>query len=63
MDIGFNINPLASGTAQFPKEVIEKRTKTMKKYLNICSDFYKQLQTNEITIDDIPEKYKSLVEF
>jgi hypothetical protein len=35
----------------------------MKKYLNICSDFYKQLQTNEITIDDIPEKYKSLVEF
>ena len=62
VEIGFNINPLASGTTQFPPEVIEKRTKTMKKYLNVCSDFYKQIQNNELTIDDIPEKYKSLIE-
>jgi len=34
----------------------------MKKYLNVCSDFYKQIQNNELTIDDIPEKYKGLIE-
>ena len=28
----------------------------IKKYLNICSDFYKQIQNNKITIDDVPEK-------
>lgn len=62
VEVGYNINPLASGTPNLSKEIIEKRTKTFTKTMTEAMNYYYQIKSREITIQEIPEKYKKLVQ-
>lgn len=57
----FNINKKATGTYGMPKEVIEKRSNTFKITQNEAMKFYYKLKNKEISVIDIPEKYKRMV--
>lgn len=60
-ELGYNINPLATGTPSLNKETIEKRTKTFSEYVNKASEYYQKLKNFQIDFDDIPEKYLSII--
>lgn len=60
-NIGFNINPNASGTPNMSKETIEKRTNTIRLFREECIVYYKQFKNHEITFDEIPKKFKKSV--
>ncbi len=60
-ELGYNINPLATGTPNLSKETISKRTKTFSKYINEASEYYQKFKNFEIDLDDIPEKYMSMI--
>lgn len=61
--IGFNINPLASGTPNLSKETIKKRSISNKKFLNECSVYFNQLQQNSINFEDIPKKFQKTIKY
>lgn len=60
-ELGYNINPLATGTPNLSKETIEKRTKTFKKIVSKASEYYNQYKNGEIDLDDIPDEQINLV--
>ena len=61
LSLGYNINPLASGTPNMSKETIAKRTKTRMKYANEASRYYQEFKENKIDFEEIPDKYQSMV--
>lgn len=61
-ELGYNINPLATGTPNLSKETIEKRTKTFSEIVKKASEYYHKLKNYEIDFDDIPEKYLAIVQ-
>lgn len=63
LELGYNINPLATGTPNLSKETIEKRTKTFKEFAENASNYYHQLKNSEIDFDDVPEKYIEMISF
>jgi len=62
-ELGYNINPLATGTPNLSKETIEKRTKTFSEFIEKASKYYKQFKNYEIDFEDIPEKYTEIISF
>lgn len=56
-NIGFNINPIASGTPNMSKETIEKRTKTLRLFRDECIAYYNKFKNNKITLNEIPKKF------
>lgn len=60
-EIGFNINPLASGTPNMSKETIEKRTNTMNIFRKECIIYYNQFKNCEIIFNDIPKKFQKTI--
>lgn len=60
-DIGFNINTLASGGDQFSKEVLKRRGKTFKETFNKAIEYYRMIQDNKITLEEVPQKYLKIV--
>lgn len=60
-NIGFNINPLASGTPNMSKETIEKRTESMRLFREECIIYYNQFKNQEIIFNNIPKKFKKTV--
>ena len=62
LELGYNINPLATGTPNLSKETIEKRTKTFSEVVKTASEYYHKLKNYEIDFDDIPEKYILIVQ-
>ena len=58
---GYNINPLASSTQSFPYDIILKRSQSFKKTNQQAMIYYKAVKANEISIEDVPSKYLSLV--
>lgn len=58
--VSYNINLKATGQAQHSEEVRKKAGKTFKNTLNTSIEYSKKIKDNEITIDDVPEKYKKL---
>lgn len=63
LNLGYNINPLASGTPNLSKETVKKRTTTFKKFISDASKYYYKFKNLEMDIDDIPEKYLSIINF
>lgn len=61
-ELGYNINPIATGTPNLSKETIEKRAKTFTEYVGKASEYYQKLKNFEIDFDDIPEKYILMVQ-
>jgi group I intron endonuclease len=59
----YNINSLASGTPNLSRETIEKRTKTFKETTKKASEYYFLVKKGNITIEDVPEKYRKIVKF
>lgn len=62
LDLGYNINPLATGTPNLSEETIEKRTKTFSEIVKVASEYYQKLKNFEIDFDDIPDKYILIVQ-
>lgn len=60
-EIGFNINTLASGGDQFSKEVIQRRTKTFTETTQKAIEYYRMIQDNKITLEEVPKKYLKIV--
>jgi group I intron endonuclease len=60
--LGYNINPLATGTPNLSKETIEKRTKTFSVFIKEASAYYSKFKNFEIDLDDIPEKYMEMIQ-
>lgn len=60
-DIGFNINPLASGTPNMSEETIKKRTESKKEFNKECIEYYNLFKNNEIIIDEIPVKFHKTI--
>ena len=54
LELGYNINPIASGTPNLSSEVIKKRSNTFKKFIGSASEFYSKFKNLEIDYDDIP---------
>ena len=63
LNLGYNINPLASGTPNLSKETIEKRTVTFKEFISDASNYYSKFKKLELDFDDIPDKYISIINF
>lgn len=63
LELGYNINPLSTGTPNLSKETIEKRTKTFKEFASTASDYYHKVKNSEIDFDDVPEKYLEMISF
>ena len=61
LKLGYNINPLSTGTPNLSKETIEKRSKTYKEFVNTASEYYHKLKSFEIDFDDIPHKYLEII--
>ena len=61
-DLGYNINPLATGTPNLSKETIEKRTKTFSEFIGEVHNYYYKFKNYEIDLDDIPDKFIPMVE-
>ena len=61
LELGYNINPLSTGTPNLSKETIEKRSNTFKEFVNLASEYYHQLKNFEIDFDDVPEKYLEMI--
>lgn len=62
LNLGYNINPLASGTPNLSKEAIEKRKNTFKEFVSTASNYYNQFKKFEIDYDDIPDQYIPMIE-
>ena len=58
--VSYNINIRATGGYQFSEETYKKRGKSFSITLNKSIEYSKQIKTGEITIEDVPEKYKKL---
>lgn len=58
--IGFNINPLASGTCSLSKATIEKRKNSIRKYYQKASDYYTEWKNKKIKFCSIPDKYQRI---
>lgn len=56
----YNINQIASGTSGMSQEVIDKRSVKIREFHTVCSKYYHQYKNKEITVDEIPEKYKKM---
>lgn len=56
--VSYNINLEATGGNQFSSEIYKKRAQTFKITNKISIDYSKKIKNNEITIDDVPDKYK-----
>lgn len=63
LELGYNINPIASGTPNLSSEVIKKRSNTFKKFIGSASEFYSKFKNLEIDYDDIPSEYHSIINF
>ena len=61
LELGYNINPIATGTPNLSKETIIKRSKTFAEYVKTASSYYKKLKSFEIDFEDIPDKYLSII--
>lgn len=61
-ELGYNINPLATGTPNLSKETIEKRTKTFKEFMGEVKDYYNKFKNFEIDLDEVPEKFLPMLE-
>lgn len=59
----YNINPIASGTPNLSREVVEKRTKTFTATTRKGLEYYFKVKEGELDIDAVPEKYKKIVEY
>lgn len=57
----YNINPLASGTPNLSQETINKRSETFRKTTKIAKEYYCKLKAGEISMENIPIKYKKMV--
>jgi group I intron endonuclease len=60
-NIGYNINPIASGTPNMSKETITKRTATQQKNNEVCKAILKDIKENKKTINDVPLKYQKTI--
>ena len=60
-ELGYNINPLATGTPNLSKETVLKRTKTFTKYVEEASNYYQKIKSFEIDLDDVPDKYLKMI--
>lgn len=58
--VSYNINIKATGGYQFSEETYKKRGRSFSITLNKSIEYSKQIKACEITIDDVPEKYKKL---
>src|SRR5690606_3822672 len=59
----YNINPIASGTPNLSREVVEQRTKTFTATTRKGLEYYFKVKEGELDIDAVPEKYKKIVEY
>ena len=59
----YNINPIASGTPDLSKETIEKRSITFKKTINEAMVYYYRVKNEELSIEDVPDKYLKMVNY
>lgn len=57
----YNINPIAS-KPPLTKDIISKRSKTLSETNNIAKEYKAELEKGNITLEDIPKKYKKLVD-
>lgn len=62
LTLSYNINPLASGTPNMSPETIEKRTKSIIGFYEECVPYFLKFKKNEISYDDIPEKFKKSID-
>lgn len=56
----YNINPLATGPC-VEEESVQKQIKSSKKFHKECSIWYNKYKNNEITFEDIPNKFKATI--
>lgn len=61
-NVGYNINKLATGTPELTEEVINKRTLTFTNTNVIAMSYYQQIKSDVISLEEVPKKYKKLVE-
>ena len=59
----FNINKKATGGLQFTKDIYIKRGISIKNTLSIAAEYYQKFKNNHITLNEVPTKYKKIVEY
>jgi group I intron endonuclease len=57
----YNINSKATGTPNLSKETIEKRTLTFIKTTEQAMLYYRKVKSGDLTIEDVPVKFKKIV--
>jgi hypothetical protein len=57
----YNINPSATDFSHLPQEIIDKRTATYRKTRAKALEYLNQVKNNEITVEQVPKKYKKMV--
>lgn len=62
IQLGYNINPLATGTPNLSKETVKKRSQTFKQTMNEAMNYYYLIKNHNIDMDDIPDKYINIVQ-
>lgn len=58
--LSYNINPKATGFSDQP-ETQEKLRISHLNYYKIARSYYDKLKNNEITLDEVPEKYSNTI--
>lgn len=61
LELGYNINPLATGTPSLSVEAQAKRLETYKKFIHEASKYYQDYKNNKINLEYIPEKYLACI--
>lgn len=62
LKLGYNINPLASGTPNMSPETIEKRTNSLIKFYEECSPYFKDFKEHKISYDEIPLRFQKAID-
>ena len=57
----YNINKIASGTSGMSEETIKYRSDKIREFYQEVSKYYKQVKNGELTISDIPRKYRRAI--
>lgn len=61
---GYNMNKdAATPPKNLSKEIIKRRSCTFKKTVQIASEYYTKMIAEEITMEEIPQKYHNLVNY
>lgn len=60
-EMSYNINPKATGPCQLP-ETYAKQRLTRKNFFKECLPYYYKVKNGELTIEDVPQKFREKVE-